>query len=123
MIALIAMIRRLAPIAGKGAAGAGSLVLVALVAQQLTEYVDKKHAEGLAEINQTKAEVVKLQLKDARSGATLRSIESNVTMIAERVRIMDHRLWEMYRESKKSNPEEYSEHTPLEEAWKSRTKN
>lgn len=87
--------------------------------QQMTGYVDKKHSDGMATVNRatvqleaTQAKIVSMELREIQSETTLKSIEVALNGVSERMRLMDLRFWELYRDSKRNRAEEYS-HTRI----------
>lgn len=79
----------------------GTVACSAVLGQWLVGYVDAKHKDGMLQLVRTQEQVQQIQQREYQSQVTLRSIEENVDRMAERFRVMDQRIWELYRDSKR----------------------
>lgn len=106
-MSIINLLRSLAPMFKDSKTFLGTVACSALLAQWMVGYVDAKHKDGIDKIMMTQEQVAKIQMREYQSQASLSSIEKNVDLMAERMRVIDQRIWELYRDSKQTKTAEY----------------
>lgn len=85
------------------------LILCVAATHQGIGYIDGKHKDGIDRIDQTQKEIMQMKVREVKSQMLLRSIERNVDNMAGTMKIMDQRIWELYRNSKRSRISEDDE--------------
>lgn len=106
---MINLLRAIIPLMKDQKGIVGTLICSAVLAQWMIGYVDKKHTEGthklhemMQKIEQTQDQVTNVQFKESESQSALVAIQRSMDTVADRLKIMDQRIWELYRESKRS---------------------
>lgn len=106
----------------KQVTGAGLMMVLSGFGYWVVDYVDAKHRAGIEQVQEAKEEVRKLRDGELNNKVMLASMSATLTIMSERVKVMDQRILELYRDSKKES-EGYSALDPQEEEWKAKSRN
>lgn len=113
MIKIFALLKNLQPYFTDSKTMMGVLVVAAMLYQQMTMYVDKKHVEAVKILDAaknaastTEQKVARLELHEVETQVSLRQIERSLNDVASMMRVMDQRLWEVYKESRRQKQAE-----------------
>lgn len=80
----------------------GTVACSVALGQWMINYVDAKHKAGIDKIAAMEQKVTGIEQREYRSQVMLRSIQASLDQVADRSRVMDQRIWELYRDSKRS---------------------
>ncbi len=75
----------------------GVILCCSILWQHTVKYVDAKHIQGMQLIEESSKRLQEAEKREIQSQAALKSIEKSLSDMSDTIKIMDHRVWEMYK--------------------------